>query len=273
MMVRMYKHHAVALTHEELHLWHRMLFNGRRDLEALGEYRKHEEPMQIVSGPIGSPKIHFVAPPSGRVEKEMEILLNWLIFSSSKPKEYPPILRAGIAHVWFESIHPFEDGNGRIGRTIAEKILAEATDVPQLILLSSTIRKRKKEYYEQLKKANVTLDMTGWLQWFSSIVKDSQRSTVELIQFIVEKTKLFRRLDGKLNSRQEKVILRLFQAGPEGFVGGISANNYKTIAGATAPTATRDLRNLVEIGALFRTGDKKSTRYWLNIRYKKAERN
>ena len=114
------------LDHDRLHAWHRMVMNGRRDLEAIGRYRTHREPMQIVSGAVYAPRVHFEAPPSEQVPAEMERFLAW--FEDTAPtgsRPLPALTRAGLAHLWFESIHPFEDGNGRIGRAIAEKALAQ----------------------------------------------------------------------------------------------------------------------------------------------------
>src|SRR5262249_55371149 len=123
MLVDLYKSYAEPLDHKRLFLWHKMLTNGRRDLRDMGRYRTHEEPMQIISGPLHEPKVHFEAPSSKSVSKEMETFIHW--FNSTGGGKQPILLRAGIAHIWFESIHPFEDGNGRMGRAISEKALSQ----------------------------------------------------------------------------------------------------------------------------------------------------
>jgi Fic family protein len=181
-------------------------------------------------------------------------------------KPLSPLTRAGLAHIWFESIHPFEDGNGRIGRAIAEKILSQGMPQPMIIALAKTLAKQKKEYYEELGKASLTLDMTEWLVWFAKIILKAQEDTYLSVQWVIEKAKFMREAADKINPRQEKALLRLFKAGPEGFVGGLSAKNYMSITGAAIATTTRDLSNLVAKKLLTRTGERKSTRYHLNIK-------
>lgn len=266
MMVDLYRNPADTLSEQRLCHWHRLLMNGRSDLDCIGAYRQHSEPMQIVSGPDYAPNVHFEAPPSSTVPPEMASYLAWLAETApTGSNPLPPVTRAGIAHLWFESIHPFEDGNGRIGRAIAEKILQAGVQAPQITILAKTLLKHRKEYYRQLGQASRSLDMTDWLLWFATIVIEAQRSTVVQVNFVLEKTKLLDKLRGQLNKRQEKVVLRLFREGPEGFIGGLSAANYRSITGATLATTTRDLQDLVSKGALTRQGEKKATRYFLAI--------
>lgn len=250
------------LSENMLCAWHDILTKHRRDLEDCGRYRTHSEEMLISSGPDYARKIHFVAPPSNTVAKSMGQFISW--FNQTNE---PLITKAAIAHLWFESIHPFEDGNGRIGRAISEKVLSASGDNHQFIILAQTLLKRRKEYYRQLGQASKSLDINDWLIWFASVCIEAQRNTLSHIDFIVEKDRLFNRAKDKLNQRQEKVILRLFKAGPEGFKGGLSADNYRVITGATTPTATRDLRDLVDKAILVRKGERKSTRYYLNVNY------
>ncbi|HKY62776.1 MAG TPA: Fic family protein [bacterium] len=255
-----------SLTHDQLFSWHRMLTQGRRDLGSIGTYRSHDEPMQIVSGPVGNPKIHFEAPPSQKVPGEMAIFLAW--FNDTAPRGKAPLsalTRSGISHLHFESIHPFEDGNGRIGRAIAEKALSQALGQPSLIALSQTIEADRKAYYQSLERNNKDTEITDWLVYFAKIVLKAQSATQSLVDFIVEKAKLYQRLGGRLNPRQEKALERMFREGPNGFRGGLSAENYLAITKTSRATATRDLQNLVEMGALRRTGERKHTRYHLNI--------
>lgn len=267
MMVDLYLNYNQTLTHEQLFLWHKMISNGRRDLTDIGRYRTHEDPMYVVSGRLDSPKVHFEAPPSKTVSVEMDKFVSWFNQEHQKfnKQNILPLAKAGIAHLWFVSIHPFEDGNGRIGRAIAEKSLAQSTLRPSLISLSSTIEANKKSYYTLLEKSNTTLEITDWLIYFANTILKAQENTLKRIDYLIEKTKFFDRYSSQLNERQFKVIKRLFEAGFDGFKGGLSANNYQTIAKASASTTTRDLQDLINKQILFKTGLLKSTRYFLNI--------
>ncbi|MEA3277534.1 MAG: Fic family protein [Pseudomonadota bacterium] len=266
LMVDLYRTFQAPLTHETLWSWHTMLTMGRRDLADVGRYRTLDEPMQVVSGPVYAPQIHFEAPPSDRLVSEMERFIAW--FNGTGPAgttPLPTLTRTGIAHIYFVSIHPFEDGNGRIGRAIAEKALAENLGQPTLIALAHTIEKRKKAYYAALEQANQRNEITDWLIYFSETTLDAVAYTQTRIKFLIEKARLYERLRDQLNARQEKVLARLFRAGPEGFVGGLSAENYIAITRTSRATATRDLRDLVDKAALRRVGERKYTRYYLSI--------
>ena len=173
-----------------------------------------------------------------------------------------PLAKAGMAHLYFVSIHPFEDGNGRIGRAIAEKSLAQSTLRPTLISLSSTIEANKKSYYTLLEKSNNTLEITDWLVYFANTILKAQENTLKRIDYLIEKTKFFDRHSSQLNERQLKVIKRLFKAGFDGFKGGLSASNYQTIVKTSASTTTRDLQDLINKQILFKTGLLKGTRYF-----------
>ena len=245
--------------------------NGRRDLVDIGCYRRHDDPMQIVSGPIHRPRVHFEAPPSDCTPAEMDHFLTW--FRDTMPggaNPLPAVTRAGLAHIWFESLHPFEDGNGRIGRAIVEKALAQGLSTPVLTAVAGTLLKRRKEYYQALEAASRNLDVTAWLLWFAAAVIEAQQQSFTWVEFILNKTRLLTSAQGQLNARQEKAILRMFEAGPDGFVGGLSAGNYMCITGAPSATATRDLADLVVLGVLRRTGERKATRYYLNVPLKPA---
>ncbi|KTC88584.1 Fic family protein [Legionella cincinnatiensis] len=266
MMVNLYQTISSPLTHQVLFEWHQFLMGNSHHLEHIGQYRKHEEAMQIVSGPDYDRKIHFEAPPSTCVPDEMDQFLNWFERSSlTGSAPLPTLTRAGIAHLWFESIHPFEDGNGRIGRAIAEKALSQGFSKPVMTVLAKILLKKRKEYYQQLGLASKTLDLTSWLIWFANIALEAQQSTYLYIDFIIKKSVILREAEGKINPRQEKVLLRLFHAGPDGFVGGLSAKNYMSITGAPIATTTRDLNDLVKKNILKRTGELKATRYFLNL--------
>lgn len=272
MMVDLYRHYDAPLSNEMLFDWHRMLVRDRHDLQDVGRYRTSKEPMQVVSGAIYSPRIHFEAPPTPTVAREMKSFIAW--FNRTAPggrKSLPTLTRAGIAHLYFVSIHPFEDGNGRIGRAIAEKSLGQGLGQPSLIALAATILARRKEYYAALEAANKKNQITAWLSWFADVAIEAQQRTTRRVEFLIEKTRLLDRLRGQLNERQEKALLRMFREGPEGFKGGLSAGNYSTITGAPTATTTRDLADMVTKGALVRTGERRHARYYVAISERAAE--
>jgi Fic family protein len=266
MTVDLHRSFGELLSDEMLFRWHRMLVGNRSDLTDIGRYRRHEEPMQIVSGASHAPKVHFEAPPTAAVPHEMTRFIEWFNRTApGGPDALPPLTRAGIAHLYFEYIHPFEDGNGRIGRAIAEKALAQSLGRPTLIALAATILSKRKAYYDVLERNNRETELTDWLSWFAATVIEAQRRTTALVDFLIDKTHLLDRLRGELNERQEKALMRILREGPEGFRGGLSAGNYITITGTTTATATRDLADLVTKGALIRTGERRHARYRLAI--------
>lgn len=266
MMVSLYETYDLPLTHEMMFEWHKMLTLGRRDLIDIGAYRTHEDPMQVVSGSINRPRVHFEAPPSERVPEEMDAFVSWFnqMTVSEEANRYPMVF-SGIVHLYFESIHPFEDGNGRIGRALSIKAISQQMGKPALLAFSKVIQQNKKDYYEALNKNSFDLCINRWLEYYAQTVLEAQEYTQTLIDFLIQKTKFYLRYDAKLNERQKKVIERVFREGPEGFKGGLSAANYIRIAQTTASTATRDLQSLVEMGALKRTGERKATRYYLYL--------
>jgi Fic family protein len=266
MMVNLYKTFASPLSDDTLFEWHRMLMTGRQDLTDIGRYRTSDEPMQVLSGAMGSPKIHFEAPPSAKIPSEMKQFIMWFDRTApGGPEPLPALTRAGAVHLYFESIHPFEDGNGRIGRALAEKSLAQSLGRPSLIALAATILARRARYYAVLEAANKSNEITEWLAWFAGTILEAQRRTLALIEFLIDKTKLLDRIRGQLSDRQEKALLRMFKEGPEGFKGGMSAGKYSTITGASPATTTRDLADLGEKGALIREGERRHARYKLNV--------
>ena len=175
MMVDVYSTHADHLTHETLFRWHEMLLSHDRRLERIGAYRQHEDAMQIVSGRFDRPTVHFEAPPSSQVPSEMDRYLDW--FNRTAPDGKETVCRrwtrAGLSHLYFESIHPFEDGNGRLGRALAEKSLAQNIGQPSLIVLAFTIERERKAYYDQLERhqKNAGRLPRGW-KWFAKTVSD-----------------------------------------------------------------------------------------------------
>ena len=264
MMVDLYKHCQQPLTHQQLYTWHSMVTNGRRDLKEIGHYRTYDEPMQIVSGELYEPKVHFEAPPSNRVQLEMEQFINWFNQTAKdQTNALPSLIRSGIVHLYFESIHPFEDGNGRIGRAISEKSLSQSLGHPTLIAIAYTIEKKRKAYYAALQSGSRDLVITEWLHYFCDMVLSAQERTQSMIDFLIKKSKFYQTFADQLNPRQEKVISRIFREGIDGFKGGLSAENYISITGAARATVTRDLQKLVEMGVFTKTGERKYTRYYL----------
>ncbi len=270
MMVDLYVNYNTPITHEQLFEWHKMITNGRRDLLDIGKYRTHEDPMQVVSGRLDKPTIHFEAPASETMDFEMERFINWFENNHFTNKNtLLPLAKAAIAHLYFVCIHPFEDGNGRIARAISEKSLALSTGRPALISLSQTIHSAKNNYYDALERNNATLDITDWVVYFGDTIIQAQKNTLGQLDFLIEKTKFFDTHKHHMNDRQLKVVQRLFKAGYTGFIGGLSAENYVKIAKTSASTATRDLKDLIDKAVLLKTGTLKSTRYFLNIKHNK----
>lgn len=262
LLLDVYETFDKPLTHEMLGKWHKILFDGETHLENHGEYRAHKEPVQIVSNRYGETTVYFEAPPSERVYEEMDMFIRWF----NKPSPEGAILgRASIAHIYFESIHPFEDGNGRIGRLLVEKVLSQGVGSPTLIAMSQVLERERKTYYRELEKCNRTLEVQPWVEYFSKAILQAQEESMEVLLFLIKKSKLLPSLEGKLNPRQEKALLRLFAEGPKRFKGGLSAENYITITRTSRASATRDLADLVEKGALLKTGERRHTRYCLNF--------
>jgi Fic family protein len=262
MMVALARSTAEPLSHDMLHAWHAVLMRGRRNIQRIGAYRDHDEPMQIVSGRLDAPRVHFEAPPSARVPAEMSAFLAW--FDRTRPdgdEPLPALTRAGIAHLHFESVHPFEDGNGRIGRAISEKALAQGLDGPVFTGLAPAMLRRRRQYYDMLEVSTRRNDIDDWVAWFAGVALEAQHRTQARIAFLIDCTRLLDQLRGTLNDRQERVLRRTLAAGPEGFEGGLSASNYQRIARTSPATASRDLADLVAKGAMTRTGERRHTRY------------
>ena len=259
LMVACFRDFGRPLAHRTLHDWHALVCRGAANVRVVGGYRTHEDPMQVVSGPLYRSRVHFEAPPSASLTGRMSEFIEW--FNVSK---LPALTRAGLAHLYFVSVHPFEDGNGRLARALSEKALAQALGQPSLIALARQIEKKRNGYYASLEANNKSMQVAPWLHWFAETALEAQQYSQSLIEHVLAKTKLFDRLRGELNPRQAKALQRVFAAGPEGFVGGLSASNYQAITKASSATARRDLVDLVAKGALRRTGQRKGTRYWLS---------
>ena len=266
LMIDVRNSYAERLTKDKLFVWHRMIMKGSRG-KTIGAWRSHAEPMQVVSGVIGKVKIHFEAPPSARVSKEMTRFITW--FNETAPGEAreikKPAVRSAITHLYFETIHPFEDGNGRIGRALSEKTLSQGMGRPILLSLSRSIEASRKRYYEALQAGQQSNEISAWMTYFVNMILEAQMQAEEQIDFTLKKTQFFDRLKEQLNERQLRVLRRMLEEGPKGFEGGMNAKKYLSITHTSKATATRDLQDLVEKDALRATGGGRSTRYEVNL--------
>lgn len=266
LMVQSRRGFAEELSERILFNWHNLLMRGSLGVE-VGQWRSHAEPMQIVSGTMGRETVHFEAPPSERVPTEMQKFIAW--FNATGPKDSQsltnPIIRSAVAHLYFESIHPFEDGNGRIGRFIAEKVLSQSAGRPVLLSLSSVIQTDKKMYYAALQKASQSLEIDDWINYFGETILQAQRVYVQTVSFSIKKSHFFASNKALLNDRQQRVISRMLAEGEDEFTGGMNARKYQAIAKVSKATATRDLQDLVEKQILVSKGGGRSTNYQVNL--------
>lgn len=269
MTVAARKDFAAPLTDETLWSWHESLLGASQQALktrfrtlSIGEYRTHPEPMQVVSSRADKPRVYFEAPPSAHVPSEMVRFLDW--YNGASVGE-AAVTRAALAHLYFVSVHPFEDGNGRIGRAVAEKALLQALGQDTLLCLSPAILARRSDYYAALQRTQSSNDVDDWIAWFAGIVIEALHRTEAQILFTLDKAEMMERLRGQLNERQAKALLRMFEEGVDGFEGGLSAEKYSKITHIPHSTTTRDLADLVEMGGLRRTGSRRHTRYHLNL--------
>ena len=268
LMIDVRKTFKEDLTEQKLFTWHKMLLGVNTKVE-VGQWRTHNEPMQVVSGVMGKEKVHYEAPHSSRVPGEMKRFTQW--FNDTGPggkneiKKAP--IRSAIAHLYFETIHPFEDGNGRIGRAIAEKALSQTIGRPVVLSLSRTIKAKRNAYYTSLQKAQQANEITQWIDYFVKTILEAQTEAEEEINFTLKKTKFFDTFRDQLNDRQLSVIKRMFKEGIKGFQGGMNARKYISITKTSKATATRDMQQLLEIGAFIPAGQGggRSTSYVVNI--------
>lgn len=264
LMVAVRRDFASPLTAGTLFDWHRMLMRGNNRICA-GAWRTQEAPMQVVSGAIGRETVHFEAPPSRDVPILMKQFVTW--FNATGPSGEKPIrqapIRSALAHLYFESIHPFEDGNGRIGRAISEKVLSQGQGRPVLLSLSRTIEPQRNAYYDALNSAQCTNEVREWLEYFINLCIRAQQDAGVQVSFTLQKARFFDAFKDQLNERQLRVVRRMMEEGPKGFEGGMSADKYSAVAKTSKATATRDLQALLGMGALSVTGGGRNTRYWL----------
>ena len=263
LMVTIRKNYKQPLSETVLFQWHKLVMSGNKKVAA-GQWRSHSLPMQIVSGTVGKEKVHFEAPASVNVPQEMAGFLNW--FNETAPGQSNAIdnamVRSAIAHLYFESIHPFEDGNGRIGRAISEKALSQGVGQPIILSLSSAIEKKRDVYYKALKNAQQSNEVTDWVVYFAKTIVEAQKEAKKVIDFSLLKAKFFDVHTG-LNVRQTKVINRMFQEGPSGYEGGMNAKKYISLTKTSKATATRDLQALTDAGVFASVGAGRSARYEL----------
>ncbi len=268
LLVKSRETYADDLSEEMLFEWHRLLMRGSFGL-TVGAWRHHNEPMQVISGAIGKETVHFEAPPSHRVPDEMQQFIKW--FNQSRPNGDAPlqniVIRAAIAHLYFESIHPFEDGNGRIGRVIAEKAIAQNLNRPVLMSVSATIEADKKAYYEALKIAQRSNQINDWITYFGNVLHQSQTDFIKTVEFSLKKARFFDLAKPLLNERQEKIIARMLEEDDE-FEGGMNAKKYQSIGKTSKATATRDLQDLVEKKIFISNFGGRNTSYHVNWDFK-----
>lgn len=250
------------LTETDIKQWHSLLFDGDKTVKA-GKWRTGDAPMQVVSGAYGREVVHYEAPPSYRVPAEMKQFIRWYNAYKTDGNATDALLKTAIAHLYFESIHPFEDGNGRIGRAIAEKCLAQSMNKSVLLSLSSVIEKNRKQYYTALKEAQTSLEITKWIVYFANVIQQAQTEAIQTVRFSIQKTKFFDTFKAQLNARELKAVKKMFDAGVEGFKGGMTAKKYMSINQTSKATATRDLQHLSKIKVLHPQGSGRNICYYL----------
>lgn len=262
------------LDHDRLWRWQSALFpggtSGIRRVE-VGRYRSHADPMQIVSGRPGKEVVHYEAPPSSQVMDEMTAFLAWFNQQTAPSGGAPAmdgVARAALAHLWFETIHPFEDGNGRVGRAIVDLAMAQHHQAPlRLYGLSRQLLAERNGYYKALNAAQRgSTDATDWVVWFAQQVALACEQSGRVIDTVLAKARFWATpAAAALNERQRKVVQRLLDDGDGGFLGGLNAQKYIKLTGTSKPTATRDLAELVAAGLLWTHGQGKALRYYLNM--------
>lgn len=251
MMLDATRHYAQLLTAERLFAWHASLFptarSGMRKIR-VGAWRDDRTgPMEVVSGPVGKERVHFQAPPAPHLDGEMQRFLAWF----NTITESDLVLRSGVAHLWFVTIHPFDDGNGRIARAIADMVLARSEDSAQRFYsMSAQIQHERGVYYDMLEKTQKgTLDITPWLHWFLECLRRAIDGAEATLSGILAKAHFWQRLQGlTINERQRLALNRLL----DGFAGNLTTSKYAKITKCSQDTALRDILLLVDRGILVR---------------------
>ena len=260
------QNYAAPLSAERLKGWQAALFptgySGMHKIIA-GDWR--QELMQVVSGPVGKEKVHFEAPPANQLDLEVQRLLDWW---NTPPKGVDGLLRAGIAHLWFVTLHPFDDGNGRVGRTLSEMALADDEQLAtRYYSFSGQIMAERSDYYHALQSAQQgSGDVTEWLDWFLGCLSRSMQNSRLLIGRVLQKARFWQQVATlNLNSRQQKALNKLLDAGEQGFEGGLNNKKYCNLTKTNRTTAFRDLADLLEKGLLVpRQASGRSASYDLN---------
>lgn len=277
MMADALQQHKQPLTVERLYQWHRWILPeaSQSTLQAIrvGELRGNE-PMQVVSGRLDKPTVHFEAPSREVLENELESFINWFNSPEHNDKNsqtLDPLVRAAIAHLWFITLHPFDDGNGRLTRALTDMALAQGDEQSiRLFAMSVAILDNRKGYYDILEhtqkhaqEIEEKLDVTPWVEWFLCTLLTSVESAITTIDRTLAKTAFWQRFnDTPLSAEQRKVLNRLLDGGPTGFENGISAAQYQKVAKVSKATATRHLADLVAKGCIEKMpGGGRSTRY------------
>lgn len=257
------------LTVERLMQWHRWLFNDpdwTMQRLRIGQLRG-SEPMQVVSGRLDYPKVHFEAPPRAGLEERLNTFIAWFN-QSLNDSLLDPLLRAGITHLWFVTLHPFDDGNGRITRTLTDLALAQMDEQSiRLYAMSTAILNKRKSYYEILEQTQKNdSDITDWLVWFLDTLNDSLEKTLAQISRTLFKSQFWHKYSNlALSEEQRKVLNRLLDGGENGFEHGISASQYQKVAKISKATATRHLSDLLEKECIVKLeGGGRNTRYQIN---------
>lgn len=251
MMLDATQNYMAPLTKERLFAWHAALFptgrSGMREI-VVGAWRKEASgPMQVVSGPVGRERVHFEAPDAGRIEKEMHAFLDWFETDAI----IDPVIKAGVAHLWFITIHPFDDGNGRIARAIAELALTRSEGNPQRFYsMSAQIRIERNAYYEMLETTQKgDLDITAWLEWFLECLNRAFDAAETILASVLQKARFWEACAGEpLNDRQRMMINRLL----DGFEGKLTSSKWAKLAKCSQDTALRDIDDLVKRNILLK---------------------
>ncbi len=266
MMLDATQQYDQPLTAERLCAWHASLFpmarSGMHQI-TVGAWRDDRTaPMQVVSGPVGRERVHFEAPVAERLDHEMRQFLQW--FNGDATEE--PVLKAALAHLWFVTIHPFDDGNGRIARAIADLSLARSEGSPQRFYsMSAQIREERSDYYRILEQTQRgTMDVTGWMEWFVGCLTRAVESAHAALSGVIHKARYWEKLrDVPLNDRQRLVISKLL----EGFEGNLTTSKWAALTKSSNDTALRDVQQLVDRGVLVRNqAGGRSTSYALRQR-------